>query len=182
MKGVIDELLLHLGTSAAQYRPHAGCPWLHPGQAAEIWLNGKLIGQAGMVHPNVAAQFMIPTATAWCDILVEPLLEAATPLRVFQPLPRFPAISRDLALVVGHTVTCGQLTEQIRLSGQPYLESISLFDIYQGPQVPAGMKSLAFSLVFRSRERTLVEEDIQPLIAKILESLGSRFSARLRDT
>jgi phenylalanyl-tRNA synthetase beta chain len=182
MKGVVEELLLHLGIVSPIYQILKNCPWLHPGQSANILLDDQVIGQIGMIHPDVADHFAVPRVTAVLDVLAEPILQAATEKRSFKPLPRYPAVSRDLALLVSVQVTNEELAAVIRQAGGPNLERIDLFDVYQGQQVPAGMKSVAYSLVFRSPERTLKEDDIQPLIQKILASLHTSHQAIRRET
>ncbi|HAL73687.1 MAG TPA: phenylalanine--tRNA ligase subunit beta, partial [Clostridiales bacterium] len=181
LKGTSDELFLHLGLTDIRYQALKDCPWLHPGQAAEILLGGQVIGQIGVIHPDVADQFAAAPQTVILDLELAPMIAQATEVRRYKPLPRFPAVTRDLALLVAADVPADFLTQVISLAAGTHLEQIKLFDVYQGPQVPAGMKSIAFNLVFRSAERTLSDEDIQPAMQKILLQLKDRCQAILRE-
>jgi len=181
LKGTVDELFLHLGLSDLQYLALTECPWLHPGLAAEILLNGQVIGQIGVIHPDVADLFAAAPQTVILDLELATIIDRATEIRQYKPLPRFPAVTRDLALLAEAAVSADRLTQVIRQAAGEHLEQIKLFDVYQGPQVPTGMKSIAFNLVFRSAERTLSDEDIQPAMQKILQQLKDRCQAILRE-
>ena len=181
LKGVADELFRHLGLSDIRYQAIGNCPWLHPGQAAKIWFGQQLIGQIGVIHPDVAENFAAAPQTVILDIELVPVIDAASDKRQYKPLPRYPAVTRDLALLAAVSVPADQLTQTIRDAAGSNLEQIRLFDVYQGPQVPAGMKSVAYSLVFRSGERTLSDEDVQPVMQKILKHLKEKCQATLRE-
>jgi phenylalanyl-tRNA synthetase beta chain len=181
MKGIAVELFLHLGLDGIKYQAIQDCPWLHPGQSAAILLDGQLIGQIGVIHPDVADHFAAAPQTVILDLELASLIDRATEVRQYKPLPRFPAVTRDLALLVGTDVPADQLAQVISQAAGAHLEQIKLFDVYQGPQVPAGMKSIAFNLVFRSAERTLSDDDIYPAIQRILAQLKDRCQAILRE-
>ena len=181
MKGAVEELFTHLGITGVAYLADKTCPWLHPGRSAAILMQGQPIGQIGVIHPTVAENFGASLQTVVLDLTLGPVLETATEKRQYSPLPRFPAVTRDLALLVADEVAVAELAEAIRAAGGPNLEQIRLFDVYQGQQVPAGKKSVAYNLVFRSAERTLNDEDIQPAMQKILDSLKERCQAVRRE-
>ncbi len=115
------------------------------------------------------------------DLEVAVLLANRRDKRIYQQLPKFPAVTRDLALLVSQDILVADLTAAITSSAGKLLESADLFDVYSGRQVPDGQKSIAFSLVFRSPEKTLSDEDIAPAMKRILRQLGEQFGAQLRE-
>ncbi len=181
LKGVAEEMFLHLGLSDISFCAEPDCPWLHPGRSAGIFLNDRRIGQIGVVHPDVAANFGASLQTVVLDLILEPILQLASEQRQYRPLPRFPAVTRDLALLVSVEVPVGKLANVIRSAAGECLEQIRLFDIYQGQQVPAGKKSVAYNLIFRSADRTLNDEDIQPAMQQILKQLDEKCQAVRRE-
>jgi len=181
LKGAAQELFLHLGLPEIRFKAEAVSPWMHPGQAATLWLGNTVIGEIGVIHPDVAANFNTSAQTAVLDILMLPILQNTTVKRRYKQLPRFPAVTRDLAILVSAEISSDALSDAIRSGAGPNLEQIKLFDIYQGQQVPSGKKSIAYNLVFRSLDRTLNEEDIQPVMQKILKQLSEKCQAVLRE-
>lgn len=181
MKGVTQELFTHLGLKDVQFNALTDCPWLHPGQSATMSMGGRVFGSLGVIHPDAAANFGASPATVVMDIELSAVLSAATEKRQYKQLPRFPAVTRDLALLVDARVPAADLNAAITAASGSYLEQIKVFDVYQGPQVPAGMKSIAYNLVFRSAERTLNDDDIQPVMQKILQQLKDSCQANLRE-
>lgn len=181
MKGTVEELFTHLGIAGVAYQADKTCPWLHPGRSAAILMQGQAIGQIGVIHPNVAENFGASPQTVVLDLVLKPVLEAATEKRQYVPLPRFPAVTRDLALLVADSVPVAELAAAISSAGGPNLEQIRLFDVYQGQQVPVGKKSVAYNLVFRSAERTLNDDDVQPAMQQILDALKARCQAVRRE-
>lgn len=181
MKGVVEELLTHLGLQAVEFKALTDCPWLHPGQSAVLSLDGQVIGSLGVVHPDAAANFGASPSTVVLDLELTPVLAVATEKRKYKQLPRFPAVTRDLALLVDVKIPAADLNTAITAAAGSFLEQIKVFDVYQGPQVPAGQKSIAYNLVFRSAERTLNDDDIQPVMQKILQRLKDSCQAILRE-
>ena len=182
LKGLLDELFLHLGIAHIEYRETdpAATPWMHPGRVISIALDNRIIGQLGEIHPAVSEQFAVAPRTVLLDIELDPVIAAATEKRSYRALPRFPAVTRDLALIVDRSVPAANLERAILQGGGPSLEQVSLFDVYQGPQVADGKKSLAYSLVFRAAGQTLNEDAIGPILQNILELLERQTGARLR--
>lgn len=180
VKGLVEELMIHLGLSALRFVRAEGKPWLHPGRSADIYLGQKWIGSIGVVHPDVADRFEAPASSVLLDIALDTLLPEVKTTRVYQALPKFPAVTRDLALICDQPVLVADLIQLIQDKGGRYLESVGLFDVYEGHQVQTGKKSVAFNLVFRSAEKTLSDDDIQPAINQILQVLKD-FGADLRD-
>jgi phenylalanyl-tRNA synthetase beta chain len=181
LKGLLDELFLHLGITTAGYITDESTPWLHPGRCLSVQLGGCIIGYLGELHPEVAGQFAVPTRTVLFDLALDPLIEQASEARRYRPLPRHPAATRDLALLVDRAVPAAALDEAIRRGGGSLLERVQLFDVYQGPQVAPDQKSLAYSLVFRAPDKTLSDEAIAPVMAEILRILEAETGARRRE-
>lgn len=173
MKGMVETLLTGLGLNVERMtvRRSQDKPWLHPGQSADLFLDGHLFGWLGTVHPDTAEAFEAPEGTVLLDIELDLLLDMSTFDRTFKPMPRYPSVDRDIALTCASEVLTADLRAAIRTHGGELLESVDLFDVYQGSQLGAGKKSVAFNLKFRSAERTLSDTDIQPAIQDVLAAL-----------
>jgi len=170
VKGIIESLL---DTFRVQANYQAGQePFLHPGRQADILLGDTRLGYLGEVHPDVAKQYDIQTRVYVAEIDLRLLFAVETPATIYQPLPRFPAVERDLALLCDEDVPVATIEDIIRKAGGRMLESVQLFDVYRGAQITAGKKSVAYSLKFRIADRTLSDEDIDPVMAKIFKKLG----------
>ena len=140
-------------------RAAARAPW-HPGRCAEILVGDAVLGHAGELHPRVCAAYGVPARTAAAEIDLSRLLEHAVPLVVpRREFSDFPVAKEDVALVVDDSVTAAEVEAALREGAGEYLESIRLFDVYTGPQVGEGKKSLAFALRFRAPDRTLTEHE-----------------------
>ena len=172
MKGVIEEFLESVGMSdKKEYDPKAGKPFLHPGRQANILYKGTVLGYLGEVHPLVLDNYGIGTR-AYVAVLDMPSVEPFTTFdRKFEGIARFPAVSRDLSMVVPREVLVGQIEAVIAQRGGKILEGYELFDVYEGEQIKEGFKSVAYSLTFRAKDRTLEENDIAGAMKKILNGL-----------
>jgi len=179
MKSVLDASLAAVGAPACTYQRGAQ-ELFHPGRCAAVVLDGRLLGYIGELHPTVASTFKIEGRLVAIEIDVEPVLAASRTPRA-QPLPRFPAIERDLAVVVEDHVAAGTLLTTIKEVGGDYLEQAHAFDEYHGPQVPEGHKSIAFTLTFRSPERTLTDAEVDKVMTEIKLGLQKRHKARFRE-
>lgn len=182
LKGALEELLEAAGLSASEYEfdPLTGHPSLHPGRSAELRLGSVRLGYLGEVHPQVAEAFDLTGRVLVAELEYLPLLEAQqTDLRV-APLPRHPAVRRDLAVVVDQQIPARRLLNILREAGKPWLEKVEIFDVYRGGQVPEGKKSIAFSLTFRSAERTLTDAQVLHAQAKVVEALREQVGAEIR--
>ncbi|MEG0918964.1 MAG: phenylalanine--tRNA ligase subunit beta [Anaerovoracaceae bacterium] len=150
-------------------------------------LNGSMgdvpieIGIMGEIHPDVAENFGIGTRVCLCEMLFETVIEMASNEKGYSPLPKYPATSRDIALLVEEEVPVGHIKEVIEAEGTEILEEVKLFDIYRGKQVAEGKKSVAFSLRYRHKDKTLTEEDVAAVHGKVLEALNKEFGAVLRE-
>ena len=174
MKGVIEEFLDSLGMNGKRtYDPESGRPFLHPGRQAEVIYEGKKIGYLGEVHPEVCETYGIGTKVYIAVIDIPSVLEYATFDRKYKGIAKFPAVSRDLSMVVPKDVSAGQIEDMIRQRGGKIMENCELFDIYEGDQVKEGCKSIAYSITFRADDRTLEDADITGAMKKILNGLES---------
>lgn len=180
MKGHITELCSNLAIRSLVFEPITDLPYLHPGRSARITINGRAAGYFGFIHPEVAGNFECPENLVVMSIDTSALIKASTTKRIFSQLPKFPGISRDLAILVDASVSVGSLEKIIRKKGGKLLAETELFDVYTGSQVGEGKKSVAFSLLFRSPEKTLSDAEIVQPFADILCSLEKEAGAILR--
>lgn len=173
MKGVVEELIEKLGfAKEVSFEPTTEHPFLHPGRQANI-VKGKLsLGYIGQLHPEAADNYGIKAEAYIAVLNMDVFTMLSTFDRKYEGIAKFPAITRDLALVVDKEIFVGQIEKIITKCGGKLLESYKLFDVYEGEQVAAGKKSVAYSLVFRDKTKTLVDTDVNPIIDKLLKELG----------
>ncbi len=155
-------------------------PYLHPGQAADILVEGRIVGYLGQVHPRVAKNYELTEKAYLLEVDLEVLAEGWQRDILFKPLPKFPAVERDLALVLPVDVSPEHVIAQIHALGSELIENVELFDVYTGGQVPEGCRSMAFSLTYRAKDRTLNDTEVQKLQAELLEKLNQRYGAVIR--
>lgn len=184
LKGAVEELLMAMGIKDFEFKPEANEPTFHPGRTARLYIGVnsemKACALLGEIHPEVAEKNECPQRTYVAVLDVAVLIEASTTNKQYKQLPKFPAITRDLAIVVKDDLYVADLMAAIRKKGGEYLEDVTLFDVYKGAQVQEGMKSVAFSLTFRALDRTLKDEDVNEALERILKYLEKTFDARLR--
>ena len=180
LKGEIDALLEQLNVHPAAYIADTKNPSYHPGRCADIIIDGKKLGVIGQIHPLVAEAYGIDGEVYVAELDFTGLQAALAPERVFHSLPRFPTVSRDLALVCDEAMTVGMLEACIKKAGGKLLRSIQLFDIYRGPGIAPGKKSVAFSLELRADDRTLTDEDTTGVTNAVLEKLKNDLGVTLR--
>ena len=174
MKGVVEEFFEKVGLrKPAKYDPNAGKPYLHPGRQANIIYEGTVVGYIGEVHPAVADNYGIGERTYMAVLDMKNIVSFATYDRKFEGIARFPAVTRDLSMVVPKQILAGQIEEMIAQRGGKHLESYHLFDLYEGAQIEKGYKSMAYSITFRAKDKTLEESDIASAMKKILNGLES---------
>ena len=154
---------------------------MHPGRTASVIVDGVNVGYLGELHPTVAKNYNIGTKVYLAVLNMEELIKASNMVNVYKPLPKFPAITRDIAMLVKEDVTVKQIADEIRKNGGEYLEEVKLFDVYQGEQIEKGYKSVAYSISFRSAERTLADADVVDSMQAILDGLAKELGAQLRD-
>ena len=180
MKGEIDALLQLLNVKPAEYVANRENPSYHPGRCADILIDGKLAGTIGQIHPLVAEAYGIGGEVYVADLDFTTIEASLAEERVFHSLPRFPAVTRDLALVCDESLTVGELERCISAAAGKLLRKINLFDIYRGPGVAAGKKSVAFSLELRADDRTLTDEDSTGVVDRVLKALKEEKDVTLR--
>ena len=174
MKGVVEEFFDAIGiTGKIEYDPNAGKNFLHPGRQALIKYQGSVLGYLGEVHPEVADNYELGTKTYVAVIDMPNVLPFASFDRKYVGLAKYPAVSRDISMVVPKEIMVGQIETMIAQRGGKILENLNLFDIYEGSQIKEGYKSVAYNITFRAKDRTLNEEDINGAMKKILNGLES---------
>ena len=171
MKGIVAAVLTAMNTKECEFVPCATNPSYHPGRTAEIVADGETIGVFGQVHPLVAKNYGINDEVYAAEIPFDALYNATAPEKTFTPLPKFPAVTRDLALICKDEISSGEIEKKIKALAGPCLEKIEIFDVYKGAQVAPGHKSIAYALVLRSEEKTLGESDIEAVMANIINGL-----------
>ena len=172
MKGVVEEFFEKVGLHKKEtYDPNAGKNFLHPGRQANIVYDGKVVGYMGEVHPEVADIYGIGERAYVAVIDMPQITELATFDRKYEGIAKYPAVSRDISMVMPKSILVGQVEEVIENKGGAYLESYKLFDIYEGAQIKAGFKSVAYSITFRAKDKTLEEADISAAMNRILKAL-----------
>lgn len=174
MKGVVEEFFSKAGIRGKiSYDPKAGKTFLHPGRQANIIYNGEVMGYLGEIHPQVADNYGIGDKTYVAVLDMPVIVKYADFNRKFTGIARFPAVTRDLSMVVPHEILAGDIEDMIVQRGGKILESYQLFDVYEGSQIKAGYKSMAYSVVFRAKDKTLEESEINTAMKKILNGLSS---------
>ncbi len=180
LKGEIEAVLNGLRMKKAAYTALKTNPSYHPGRCASISIDGVEVGVMGQVHPLVAKNYGIDTEIYCAELNFTKLLGLRLPDATYTPLPKYPTVSRDLALICEEAITVSQVEDVISASAGKLLRKIQLFDIYRGVGVPAGKKSMAFSLELRADDRTLTDSDSEAVISKVLDALKKKLDASLR--
>ena len=169
MKGVIEEFLESIGMKdKKEYDPKAGKNFLHPGRQANVIYGGKVLGYLGEVHPEVLDNYGIGTKAYVAVLDMPEIIPFATFDRKYEGIAKYPAVTRDISMVVPREILVGQIEAVIAQRGGKILESYALFDIYEGSQIKAGFKSVAYTLTFRAKDRTLEDADVSAAMKKIL--------------
>jgi len=181
LKGAMEAVCESFGISHEGFAADANLPFFHPGRCGRLFVEERPVATCGQIHPEVTANYDIGRPVYVLVFYLDTLFELADRNKTFAPLPRYPGANRDLALVVDNAVTNGQLLAEIRGNGGKFLQNASLFDVYQGENLPLGTKSLAYNLHFRAADRTLTEKEIEKATQKILAALDAAFGAKRRD-
>ena len=172
MKGVVEEFFAKAGlTGKETYDPDSQKPFLHPGRQANILYQGKVLGYLGELHPQVADNYSIKDRVYVAVIDMPEIVKLANFDRKYEGIARFPAVTRDISMVMKKNILVGEVEKIFDAKGGKYLESYELFDIYEGAQIKSGCKSVAYSLTFRAKDKTLEEADYAPAMEKILKEL-----------
>ena len=180
LKGELDAVLEALRLPAAQYTADTANPSYHPGRCARISIGGEDVGCMGQIHPLVAGNYGMDCEVYCAEIRFDKLLALQLPEATYVPLPKYPAVTRDLAILCREEVTVGEAEAVITQAAGKLLRNIRLFDVYRGTGVPEGKKSLAFSLELRADDRTLTDTDSETVTKNVLEALENQLGAVLR--
>lgn len=180
LKGHVQGLLEDLGIKKITFETESENLSYHPGRCARVLINGETLGVMGQVHPSVAEEFKIDAEIYCAELDFNTLLKHATFDRKYKVLPKFPASSRDIALVIDNSISVGEIEKIIGRNRANILESFKLFDVYAGEQVGKNKKSVAYSLTFRAADRTLTDGEINQVVDKILAELKENLNAELR--
>ena len=180
IKGELETVLSGLRMPKASYTAEKNNPSYHPGRCAKVTIGGVDVGYIGQIHPLVAKNYGIDSEIFCAEINFTTLLDLQLPEATYTPLPKYPSVTRDLAVVCDEAVTVAQVENVITSAAGKLLRNIRLFDIYRGTGVPEGKKSMAFSLELRADDRTLTDADSEQVVSKILEALKTTIGAILR--
>ena len=180
LKGAVEEIIDGLNIEGITWQRLATCPSLHPGRSAALMVGDKQIGILGQVHPAVCKNFDIDTDCFVAEIDVLPLFENVNDNIKYKALPKFPAAERDIAVLVDKTALVGDLEATIAKASGQLLESIKLFDVYEGDRIPEDKKSVAFAISFRAADRSLTSEEVNKVFNKIVKDLQFKNNAQLR--
>jgi len=180
VKGCVEHLLDFLNVKGTTFVRAGDIPYLHPGMAAAILQNGTSLGILGEMHPGVLHAYEIPGKAYLFEICFDLLIERAEEARRFQPLPKFPSVSRDLSIVTEDSLEAEKVTEAIWTFKQAFIEEVTLFDLYRGAPIPEGKKGLSYRIRYQAPDRTLTDEEVNRYHEEIISRLRDRFNAELR--
>lgn len=179
LKGIVEELLADLKIADISFVPCKDNSIYHPGRAAYLYLNGQQAGVFGEIHPAIADNYGLEDRVYVAELDVDTIIAVGTGAIQLKPLPKFPASTRDMAVVVSEAVAAADLEKAIRATGSALLDDVKIFDVYQGGQIASGSKSIAFALTFQA-DRTLTVEEVNVEYDKIFGALAQQFNATMR--
>ncbi len=181
MKGAVEQLLDALKVPNIVFTAAEDMPFLHPGKAARLMVGGGVAGYIGQVHPDVISRYDLPPEVYVFELDLQSLVEVGPEEVSYRPLPKYPAVERDIAVIVPADITSFAVLKTIESLKLGLVEGVRLFDYYEGKPIPAGMKSLAYSITYRSPERTLTDEEVNLVHKKVVEALKDRLGAEIRE-
>lgn len=180
LKGAVENVLENLGIIDASFVRESSNPTFHPGRTALVNIKDEKIGILGEIHPDVRENYEINERCFIAEINLDILYNYSNLNKKYKPLPKFPSVTRDIALLVDDNILVQQIEDIIRKQGGSIVETIKLFDVYKGKQVPEGKKSIAYSIVYRNKHKTLTDLEVDKIHNKILKSLEDNLKAELR--
>ena len=180
LKGVVESVLNNVGLKGYEIEPETTNLTFHPGRCAKIVYNNIYIGTFGELHPDVIENYNLGQRVYVAEIDIDTVFENITLTKSYNPLPKYPSTSRDIALIVKDEVFVKQIEDIIKANGEDLVESYKLFDVYKGAQIEEGHKSIAYSITYRSKYKTLTDEDVAKVHEKILSELSEKLNANLR--
>ncbi len=180
LKGIIEGLLKTLGINNEEYIAEKELPFMHPGRCAKIFIDNQEIGFLGELYPAVTENYEIGEKVYVASINASILYEKASLEKLFKPLPKYPSVQRDIAMLIKEEIPVKSIENAIKEKGGKILVDVKLFDVYKGKQIQEGYKSVAYTLNFRAEDRTLKDDEVQAVINKILENLETKLCVQLR--
>ena len=180
LKGAVETILDSIRAEDVTYVAEKSDPSYHPGRCAKVYVNGQEVGTLGQIHPLVAANYGVDAELYYADLKFDALFASRGADPEYQPLPKFPAVTRDIAVLVDKAVTVGAMESSIQAAAKGLLKNVTLFDIYEGAKLPTGKKSVAFNLVLRADDRSLTAQEADDEVNLVLERLKKDFDAMLR--
>lgn len=180
LKGAVETILDSIRAEDVTYVAEKSDPSYHPGRCAKVYVNGQEVGTLGQIHPLVAANYGVDAELYYADLKFDALFASRGADPEYQPLPKFPAVMRDIAVLVDKAVTVGAMESSIQAAAKGLLKDVTLFDIYEGAKLPTGKKSVAFNLVLRADDRSLTAQEADDEVNLVLERLKKDFGAMLR--
>ena len=180
LKGVIETIAKNVGFENYEIIPEKNNSTFHPGRCANIEYNGIYVGTFGELHPNVIENYSLGQRVYIAELDLDVIFENSSTNIVYNPLPKFPSTSRDIALIVKDDIYVKDIEDIIKANGAGLVEEYKLFDVYKGAQIEEGHKSIAYSITYRSKEKTLTDEDVAKVHDVILRELSEKLNANLR--
>lgn len=180
LKDIVMNLLNVLNVKNISFKKNQNIDYFHKGVCADILVNDEKIGEIGQISYNVCKNFSIKKNIFACELNIEKIFEKYIPVSIYEPLIKYPSVKRDLALIVDSNIDSGEIESIFKSNSNEILKDIELFDVYVGNQIENGKKSMAYKLTFQSKEKTLVDEDINIIIEKMLSNLKNELGAYLR--
>ncbi len=180
LKGWVEELLEGLATAKPKFRAETSNPSYHPGRCATVWIADRCVGTLGQIHPRVMRNYSVDAEFYCAQLSFEALFEARGGVPVFKPLPKYPAVTRDIAVICDLTVPVGEMEETILSAGGERLIDCTVFDVYTGTHIVQGKKSVAFSLTMRDENQTLTDEHAEEIVRNVLQALKEKHGAEMR--
>ncbi|MBM4276600.1 MAG: phenylalanine--tRNA ligase subunit beta [Deltaproteobacteria bacterium] len=180
VKGCVEDLFEFLQIKGITFDRAEDIPYLHPGKSSKIFLGERALGVLGEVHPETMGHYEIPGKAYLFEIAFDQVVKDAVEERRFRPLPKFPAVHRDLSLVVEDHLEAEKVEEAIRLLEQPFIDELKLFDVYRGVPVPQGKKSISYRIRYQASDRTLTDDEVNQYHEKVISRLREAFKAELR--
>lgn len=180
LKGVVENLIECLGIEKVKFTRESENPTFHPGKTAALYIKKELVGLVGEIHPDVSENYGIEERCYIAQLNLDVLLKHSNVERKYKALPKFPAVTRDIAILVDSSILVQEIEETITKQGGSILESAKLFDVYEGEQIPQGKKSIAYSLIYRGKNKTLTDKEVNKVHDKIVRALEFKIGAELR--
>ena len=180
LKGVVENVLDVLGTKNVSFKRESENPTYHPGKTSDLYVKREFTGVVGEIHPNVSENYGVEPRCFIAELNLDILYKHADLIKKYKALPKFPAVTRDIALIVDESVLVQDIEDVIVSKGGNILESTKLFDVYKGKQIAEGKKSIAYAIVYRRADKTLTDEEVNKVHDRILRTLEHKLGAQLR--